>query len=161
MRKTYLNSDEINNTIDIKDSYLEKHSEENSHPFYEPLPMEYDVFSELNIQDVQFQTSQKEFLDAILSDLKNKLKELFTYYGAIKTLPKLTVLNDIDNAIIINWIYSNYRIYVNIESKIEDSFYGIVIQDQEKNIRSNSGKMDYTNYKKIIDQILYFLFNQV
>lgn len=161
MRKTYLNYDEINNTINIKDSYLEKYSEENSHPFYEPLPIEYDVFSELNIQDVQFQTSQKEFLDAILSDLKNKLKELFACYGAIKTLPKLTVLNDTDNAIIINWIYSNYRIYVNIESKIEDSFYGIVIQDQEKNIRSNSGKMDYTNYKKIIDQILYFLFNQV
>ena len=75
MRKTYLNYDEINNTINIKDSYLEKYSEENSHSFYEPLPMEYDVFSELNIQDVQFQTSQKEFLDAILSDLKNKLKE--------------------------------------------------------------------------------------
>lgn len=83
------------------------------------------------------------------------------YYGAVKILPKLNISNDTDDAIIINWIYSNYRIYVNIEKRIEDSFYGIVIQDQEQNIRSNSGKMDYANYKKIIDQILYFLFNQV
>ena len=161
MRKTYLNNDEVYNIIDIKDSYFEKPSEESSHSFYELLPMEYDVFSELNVQSLHFQTSQKEFLDAILGDLRTKLKELFVYYGAVKMLPKLNISNDIDNAIIINWIYSNYRIYVNIERKIEDSFYGIVIQDQEQNIRSNSGKMDYANYKKIIDQILYFLFNQV
>jgi len=161
MRKTYLNNDETNNIIDIKDSYLERQSEENTHPFYELLPMEYDVFSELNIQNIHFQTSQKAFLDVILNDLRDKLRELFVYYGAIRMLPKLNIANDKDDAIIINWIYSNYRIYMNIERKIEDSFYGVVIQDQEQNIRSNSGKMDYSNYKKIIDQILYFLFNQV
>lgn len=64
MRKTYLNSDKINNAIDIKNSYLEKHSEESLHFFYEPLPMEYDVFSELDNKNIVFQSSQKEFLDA-------------------------------------------------------------------------------------------------
>lgn len=160
MSKTYLNSDVQSNIVDIKDSYIEKHTEKHLPVFYEPLPLEYDVFSELNIQKIHALATQKMFLDAILSELRSELQEVFMQYGTIKELPKLHITNDTDNAIILNWIYSNYRIYLNIEKTIEKSFYGVVLQDQEKNIHFKTGKVTYDNYRSIIPKILDFLFNQ-
>lgn len=128
---------------------------------YMPLPEEYSVFSE--IDDKYFllkDTNQHRFVSQCLYYLKSKLSYLYANAGVVKVLPKLSVTTDEDEAIILNWAYTSFRIYFNFEIQVEDSYYGIVAQSTEESISTNTGKLTEKNYSAVLDSILnYVIYN--
>lgn len=161
MNKTYLDVSEKQRSYIEKETYIGSEKEEPIFSRYSILPEEYDVFSELELNKISnIDESQSNLLELFFSDLRDKLKYLVMIYGIMKVLPKLHVFVDSDSAVIVNWAYSNYRFFINIERKIANSFYGIVAQDDERNMFSNSGKFDESNYDDITDKILDYIFNQ-
>ena len=92
-----------------------------------------------------------------LQYLKNRLLKIYAQYGVIRVLPKLSITSDEDDAIVLNWAYANFRIYFTFEKSIENSYYGIVAQNTEETVFTNSGKLTETNYSSIIDMILAYV----
>lgn len=116
------------------------------------------IFSEI---DVSFftrnNTAQDRFLALFLQYLKNCLLKIYTQYGVIRVLPKLSITLDEDEAIVLNWAYANFRIYFTFEKVIENSYYGIVAQDTEETVFTNVGKLTEIKYSSIIDMILTYV----
>lgn len=161
MSKSYLDAEEKYNKYLKKDSYYSSDFDRKQYMEYAPLPEEYDIFSEIKIEAFKdICQEQMLLLTDFLNELREKLKYLVSVWGIVRVLPKLNVMKDSEDALIVNWAYSNYRIFINIEKKVEESFYGIVAQDEEKNFFSNSGKFDECNYKLVINKILDYIFNQ-
>mgnify|MGYP000108169375 CR=1 FL=1 len=122
---------------------------------YTLLPEEYSVFSELN-EDlfVLSDTEQHQFLSQCLQYLKYQLLNIYAQYGIIRVLPKLSASTDEDKAIILNWAYTNFRVYFNFEVIVDNSYYGIVAQNAENSIFTNSGKLNKKNYTSINGKFL-------
>ncbi len=125
---------------------------------YTLLPEEYSVFSELN-EDlfVLTDTEQHQFLSQCLQYLKYQLLNIYAQYGIIRVLPKLSASTDEDKAIILNWAYTSFRVYFNFEVIVDNSYYGIVAQNAENSIFTNSGKLNKENYTSIMDSILQYI----
>lgn len=161
MSKSYLEQNKDCKSYIQKDSYIKSNIDKKPYLSYATLPEEYDVFSELKLEVLEdAYKEQLLLLEDFLNGLKEKLKYLVMVQGVVRILPKLSLAKDKDDAFIVNWAYSNYRIFINIEKKIEDSFYGIIAQDEEKNVFSNSGKFDESNYNLVTNKILDYIFNQ-
>lgn len=161
MKKSYIESDqESQNKVAYwkSTSYITNENDQCSASNYTLLPEEYSIFSEIDGSCfTRNDTAQDRFLALCLQYLKNRLLKIYAQYGVIRVLPKLSITSDEDDAIVLNWAYANFRIYFTFEKSIENSYYGIVAQNTEETVFTNSGKLTETNYSSIIDMILAYV----
>lgn len=161
MKKSYIDSDqESQNKVAYwkSASYITNEKDQYLASNYTLLPEEYSIFSEIDVSFfTQNNTAQDRFIALFLQYLKNCLLKIYTQYGVIRVLPKLSITLDEDEAIVLNWAYANFRIYFTFEKVIENSYYGIVAQDTEETVFTNVGKLTEINYSSIIDMILAYV----
>lgn len=161
MKKTYLNQNPPLINYDNKSTYIEIKDEINIIRDYEILPEEYDVFSALDIDFLKDkETEQIEFLNNICENIRTTLKLIYHRYGILKDLPKLELSVDIDGALILDWTYTLYRIYFDIERDTKKSFYGLVIKESESSIQTKTEILTKENCAEITGQIIQYIFNQ-
>ena len=161
MKKTYLgNKSELSNYIK-SESYI-YYPEENINTIkYANLPEQMDIFSDMDLNKLgTLEQGQKNLLEKTILELKEKLREIYFIQGINKVLPKIAISRDSDNAILLNWAYSNFRFFITIEIESNNSFYGIVVQNENGDAYSESGKFNESNYDVIIDKTLEFVFNR-
>lgn len=138
-------------------TYILRNDEIPAATIYTPLPEEYSIFSEIDLSFFSLcDTEQHCLLSMCLQYLKKQLLKLYMQFGVVRILPKLSASFD-DEAIILNWAYTNFRIYFNFENSLNSSYYGIVAQINEENIFTNSGKLNKSNYANVIDVLLQFV----
>ena len=163
MKKSYLNdSNQMLNYYD-KNTYINVNDQDDDNLIldYDILPEEYDVFSSINFNTLfQRDTKQKELLDKIFQCIRSSLKLIYYEYGILKILPKLDLSIDDDGALIINWAYTMFRIYFDIEKDIDKSFYGLIIKDSENSIQTKTELITKENCAEITGQIIQYIFNQ-
>ena len=162
MSKSYINIRSNNNKISYHhgNSYIAQTNQQNTLPTYFPLPEEYSVFEDIDngffyLED----TAQHRLISLCLQQLKKSLYQLYELYGILRPLPKLKISHDEDDAIILNWAYVGFRIYINFEVAINNSYYGIVALNGEDKFDSSTGKIDDKNYVSVIEQILHYIMN--
>lgn len=163
MITSYIDNNDVKNNVVIRDSYL---SSDEGYSFqYLRRPViftKYDVFADLDLNNVEFSNEpQKEFLNNIIDVLRTKISQLLLEFDFSQSLLKPKVVNDSDGAVVLNWVSSNCRAYINIETEIENSFFGVVLQDQEQNFQSVSGKIDNQNYGQVVDKIMRCLLKYI
>lgn len=161
MKNSYIKSTQATKDIyQQSDTYLVGEKKQGVHTKYSMLPEEYAIFADLdNSLFVLDDTEQHRFLAKCLQHLQSQLRNIFVHYGIVQVLPKLSITNDEDGAIILNWAYTNFRIYMNFEHSVDNSYYGIVAQNNEENIFTNSGKLNDRNYVSIINMLLKYVIN--
>lgn len=126
---------------------------------YAALPEEYTIFSSLDGSVLELaNANQRRFILMCLQYMRSQLIAL-TQFGVIRILPKLSTTVDQDNAIILNWVNTNFRIYFSFEQFIENSYYGVIAQDSYRNISTNTGLLNEENYSSVIDLILSYVIN--
>ena len=124
---------------------------------YAPLPKEYANFSSFDGSILELANeNQRQLISICLEHLRRRLIELMQY-GIVRVLPKLIAKVDQDNAIVLNWVHVNFRIYFNFEQSIENSYYGVISQDGSGGISTKTGKLNEDNYVGIIDAILAYV----
>jgi len=126
---------------------------------YTPLPEEYTIFSNLDVSIFKSATTgQEHLISMFLQQMKIRLIEL-SQNGTVRILPKLIATTDQDDAIILNWIGANFRIYFSFEKIAENSYYGIITQDHIGNISTTAGKLNEGNYVPVIEYVLSYVIN--
>ena len=141
------------------ESYVIRNDGKRISLLYTQLPEEYAIFSDLDDSLLSNQdTEQHEFLSKCLQHLKIELLNIYANNGVVRILPKLSIALDSDDAFVVNWAYTNFRIYFTIEKCIENSFYGIIAQQNDESIFSNSGKFVEGNYVSVINMLLNYVF---
>lgn len=139
-------------------TYLTTAEEQGAHPKYLMLPEEYAIFTDFDHSlFVLEDTEQHRFLAMCLQHLQKQLRNIFAHYGIVKVLPKMNITNDADDAIVLNWAYTTFRIYFNFELCVDASYYGIVAQNNEDSIFTHSGKLNDKNYMSVIDMLLKYV----
>lgn len=162
MKKSYIQNQSINNTYKQKKTYIHKMREDSLFFEYNLLPEEYDVFSEIiDYEKLGCLEEQKDLLIEITNQINKSLKIINCKYGVLKVLPKMEISADADGAIVMNWPYSLYRIYFDIEKRVNESFYGLVIRDSENGIQTRTEIITRENCAEIISYILQYVFNCV
>lgn len=140
------------------DSYVLENEEQQTGAIYAQLPEEYAIFSEIdNAFFVLNDTEQHRLLSRCLQHLKVQLLNLYIKSDVVRILPKLSTTSDEDGAIVLNWAYTSFRVYFNFETEADNSYYGIVAQNDEDSIFTNSGKLNFKNYISVINNILLFV----
>lgn len=125
---------------------------------YMQLPEEYAVFSEIdNKYFFLDDTEQHRLLSMCLKHLKTQLVNLYVKFDITRILPKLSITFDEDKAIVLNWTHTNFRVYFNFEVVADSSYYGIVAQNNEGGIFTNSGRLDTENYNLVMNNILQYV----
>lgn len=126
---------------------------------YARLPEEYAVFSKINENCFHLtDTEQHQLLSACLRHMRSCLLDLYTQVGVVRVLPKLSITMDDDEAIILNWAYTGFRIYFNFERAVEHSFFGIVVQ-HEDGVATNTGKLNSENCASVVESVLLYVIN--
>lgn len=92
----------------------------------------------------------------LLNEIQN-LITIFKYYDFdICALPKLNSFFDEDGSFLIEWIFSNFRIGFNIESKIVDSSWYIVSDSKLGDINAY-GLLSSGQNEKLLTWIINFI----
>lgn len=164
MSKSYLNrsKSDVVKRYNRKYSYIKTELNSKLSFDYTILPEEYSIFSDIdNDLFLNQNTLQEQLLSSCLTYLKEKLVDIFINRGIICVLPKLKVSNDDENNIIINWFYTNYRIYFSFDNEKTNyqSYCGIVLQEDNESFSSHSRKITKDNYKEVIDAVLQIVIN--
>lgn len=160
MNKSYLDADSPRINYSSKNTYIEKIETEDIYD-YSILPEEYNIFPLLDSNLLEEITDgQKELLFSIYRRLKSLLKYIYNTYGVVKILPKLDLYVDSEGAIILNWAYTMFRIYFDIEKNVIKSFYGLVIKESENSIQTRTEIITKENCEEITGEIIQYIFNQ-
>ena len=124
-----------------------------------PLPEAYDVFQNIDIDKaIHINSNQKRFAKQCLSYMEKALKQRAATIGITKVLPKLYTVVEEDDALTIHWDYVNYRIYLDIEKDVSQSFYGIVFQKAANSVAYATDPLLESNYISVIDRLINFVF---
>lgn len=124
------------------------------------LPEAYDVFTNINFKDIDFANDeQKQFMERCLNYIEFVLKNKHKEIGIVKVLPKLSLSHDEDGAITIHWDYFNYKIFIDIEKDVSQSFYGIVYKKGLNSIAYTTEPLTEDNYINAITSIVDFIFD--
>ncbi|MHC1787387.1 MAG: hypothetical protein AB9880_10040 [Christensenellales bacterium] len=165
MKRSYIKSDSNVENIKnyrISDSYISSDFESSAEYNFSILPEEYSVFSDVDGKFfVTHDTGQHQLLALCLNYLKKQLFSLYTLKGIIRVLPKLSITYDMDNAIVINWAYSLFRVFLNFEFEANNSYYGIVIQNEEDGIFTKAGRLNTKNFESIIEMVLTYVIDNM
>ena len=125
-----------------------------------PLPEAYDIFQNVDIDNNNnINSNQKQFAKQCLAYMEKVLKQRAAKIGITKVLPKLYVVVEEDEALTIHWDYVNYRIYLDIEKDISQSFYGIVFQKAVNSVAYSTEPLKESNYISVIDRLINFVFS--
>lgn len=156
MENTYLNPKDKTNIIEERKTYINNNYYSDPIIQYKQLPEEYDVFSEINNELKLLSeniNTQQEFINLFCNGLKSTLLKEVEYNGIRTILPKFSINKDSEEAYILNLIKNNYRIFINFEKNIENSFYGIILQQVSDSYFSTTGKINSSNYLSFIDKL--------
>lgn len=160
MAINYLNLKENIVKVPGRITYFQENNElcNNYNNFYQMLPEEYNIFSDINFKILQnINEKQKNFFFSFINTLRDFLKIIYINIGIVKILPKLRIEIDAEDAIVLNLAYANYRIFFNFEKKINNSYYGIVSKNEYDVFKSMSGKLNEENYQDVIIKILQYI----
>ena len=156
MEQTYLHQTFPANTIYGKVSYLNNYSSSTEVVNYRQLPEEYDVFSNIRSELTKItedKSKQKKLINSFCDSLQKYLFKNIDSNGIKTVLPKFTIEKDPDDAYIFNLIKNNYRIFINFEKEINNSFYGIILQQISEGYVSTTGKINNDNYVALIEKL--------
>lgn len=149
-----------------KKSYLDSTTDVESFMF--PIPEELDVFSNIytHIKDVlhldedvycsKHTDNQEVFFTTLYKEFKKNIAE--KAFRGLERLPKFHFRVDEDGAYILDIIKEKYRLFIDIERKVEDSFYGIIL-DQQDFVSSKQGKLTLKNYNNVVFDIVEWMAN--
>lgn len=149
MENTYLTNSNYYNTINERTSYLDSDIYIEPIIQYKQLPEEYDVFSEIDkeLQSLnKIRNEQQDFIKLFCNKLRNNLLNEIELNGIKTVLPKFSINQDSEEAYTFNLIKNNYRIFINFEKNIKNSFYGIILQQFADSYFSTTGKINPSNY---------------
>ncbi len=126
---------------------------------YVPLPEAYDIFQNIDFdKEISVSSNQKQFAKKCLDYMEKLLKRRFIETGITKVLPKLYMVVEEDNALTIHWDYVNYRIYLDVERDISQSFYGIIAKNAQNGFGTSTGQLNEESYQQVIESIIDFVF---
>lgn len=150
-----------------KVSYLPTFQDYVKNKQYQILPEEFDVFSEVSkyvseLMSEQFaESKQIKLLFEFFSYLKNDLIKQANITKMLKPLPKLSINTDDDGAYVVNWAYVNYRIHLNFEKNVEDSFYGIAVQYDVESFSNYSKRLSSENCAFVANVLVDLICNKL
>ena len=158
MKRNYLslNEDDVLREYSKKESYISSEQSTTIEQDYILLPEEYDIFSEIDPRlFTQFDTQQHILLSSCLIYIKERLVSIFLANGVMFVLPKMQSAYE-QGSIVLNLAYSGYRVFFSFDSDEmgATAYCGIVVQDEEASISTQTKKIDLKNYKKAINDIL-------
>lgn len=148
------------NSVNIPETYndIDRNNDDRTYK-YLVLPEAYDIFVNINFGICKFRSDfQREMVSLFLENLRERLNKIYVESGILKVLPKLCLSQDTDGAIVIDWDYVNYRIFINIGEKIADSFYGIIVQNAANGTNSYTGELNKLNYEDVVYKLLQLVF---
>lgn len=158
MSRTYLDEKNKTNTITRKTTYipldnviLEDDKVYNTNLKY------YNKFSEAMSKIGDINNHQQALLQKFLLDFSFKANNSYYSMNADSVLPNFNISKDVDDAIVITWANSNYRIFVNIEKNTEDSFYGAITRNEFGETHSSSGTFNEDNCDLLTTKIIDYL----
>ncbi|MBQ9572276.1 MAG: hypothetical protein IJR22_02660 [Acidaminococcaceae bacterium] len=123
------------------------------------LPEAYDIFQNINLdKETSVNSNQKRFAKNCLDYMEKVLKRRFIETRITKVLPKLYMVVEEDNALTIHWDYINYRIYLDIEREISQSFYGLIAKNAQNGYGTSTGQLNEKNYQEVLENIINFVF---
>lgn len=156
MENTYLTQKDKTNIIEERKTYINNNFYSDPIIQYRQLPEEYDVFSEIHNELKKLNgniNTQQEFINLFCNTLKSTLLKEVEYNGIRTILPKFSINKDSEDAYILNLTKNNYRIFINFEKNIDNSFYGIILQQVSDSYFSTTGKINSSNYLSLIDNL--------
>jgi hypothetical protein len=159
MKKSYLPSEnkELIKDYSKKDSYLHPEQPTEIEKSCIILPEEYSVFSKIDQRLFAYDdTKQHRLISKCLVYMKEQLVLLYLTNDIICILPKLQCINEEDGSIILNWAYSGYRIFFSFDDDESGAaaFCGVIVQNDEESISTQSKKLNLKNYKSIINSVM-------
>ena len=144
-----------------KSSYIVKDDLDSTRK-YSLLPEEYDMFSELDSSFfTRRETSQLELISTCLSYMKECLLAFYNSHGIVCILPKLIYTQDDEGTITFSMALSSFRAFMSFEGEKGnyDSYYGVVSQNDEDSVSSETKKLTSENYETAIQSFLQILIN--
>lgn len=164
MKNNYLSEETEENIkkYDKKDSYFSVDMFANVENKYLSLPDEYAVFSEIDGSWFErTETTQFKLISNCLNYIREQLTKLYLLQGVVCILPKLKALEESDGTIVFNWAYANFRIFFSFENDANgnDAYYGMIVQEGEDSIVSQTNRINFQNYKINIDKVLQQVIN--
>lgn len=145
-------------------SYLDSATDVESFMF--PIPEELDVFSNIyaDIKDIlhldedvycsKHTDNQEIFFTALYKEFKKNIAEKASQ--GLERLPKFSFRADDDGAFVFNAFEKNYRLFIDIEKNIDNSFYGYVFE-QNGGVASKRGLLTKQNYSEVVDGIIQMM----
>lgn len=128
----------------------------NDGAIYEPLLSDnYDVFSEIDL-DTVFKTTKidKERLSKFVAEFKRAILESIKYGNQSKVMPKLKCTTDEDDALMFTWAHGFFRIFMLLEVKDEESYYGMYYRNLSTDeVESRSAKFPQERYFQILSEL--------
>lgn len=149
-----------------KQSYLDIATDVESITY--PIPEKLDVFSNIyaKIKDIlsfddgvyctEHIENQKVFFSTLYKEFKRNIAEKASH--GLERLPKFNFRLDDDGAFILDILKEKYKLFIDVEKNVEDSFYGIIF-DQQDFISSKQGKLTLKNYNNVVFEIVEWMAN--
>ena len=159
MKKNYLmddNEENIKKYYNVS-SYLSNEDIYNLQSNYFLLPEEYDIFSNLNFDQIIVALNKKYPLAVqVLTSFKKHLQQTAMDQGVCCILPKLLYSSTDENTISFNLVNATFRIFFSFDSmNIGGMAYcGLVVQEDETSMITQSKIVNKENCDYIVDLVL-------
>lgn len=123
------------------------------------LPSNIDIFTNINIKDIDFKNPKvKENLELFIDIFRKAMENYCSNHNILNQLNKLIISQDEDGAASIGWNYNNFRISFSFEINEEESSYVIVTDDKTTGeYSSRSGFLNKEKYNSVLIQIIKFV----
>lgn len=157
---SYLKTEPVDIGYPQSKTYLKTNTDNEIKLDYSILPEEYNVFLGVDEPDMNSANPEQiELYQTIKAEIMSAMRDVFVSIGVVRVLPKVAVSIDTENAIIINWPYSLYRVYFDIEQNVKLSFYGLVIREGENSVQTKTAPLNKDNCSEVVRQIIQYIFN--
>lgn len=165
MRYNYLPNSEDDSLVNysFKSSYLQNEKTQNKSGVnsYQLLPEEYDVFSNLNLEDL-FNKLPKQYPLAmlVLKAIRQQLLSVYEVDGLVCVLPKLSFYIDNEQTLHFNLANSNFRVFFSFEpmEQSDAAFCGLIVQENESSVTTQTIAINSENYESIVSNVLTVVF---
>lgn len=152
----YLDKSEKEKTYQVG-SYLRKtvDSYKDMNIYEALLPDNFNVFSDIEWDKIfENREIDRIRLSKFVSDFKRAILECSRYEMQEKVLPKLKCSIDEDDALLFTWTHGFFRIFMSIEVKDNESYYGMHYHNLSTDeIESRSAKFPQDKYFQILMEL--------
>jgi len=124
-------------------------------PWFSFPSEESDPMEKLNSVEIDFKNSwQRDMYETFIDVLQAKIKQLYMDGALLSPIPKLSVMQDEDRDILINWLNNIYRIFINISKEKESSFWGMTYNKQNGGVVTKTEPFATNDAEREANEIL-------